>query len=107
MVVATDKAFVAVYYALDAAYDNNHDKILREYLSNANPFQFKDGRSADPATYSEFRSFYEGRIGSQSNQENSLSCVHEYLRYQNPNFLEIFDTIVNKETWVEALKSIN
>ena len=52
------KAFVYMFYAMDAVYDNNSSKTLGNYLSGLNPFLFNDESSADPAEYEKFKKEY-------------------------------------------------
>ncbi len=41
--------YIAMYRALDCLYDESPNEELGEYLSEANPYLFKDMQSDDPA----------------------------------------------------------
>lgn len=65
MKVGAYKAFVAMFYALDSAYDGDSAR-LREYLCDANPFLFRDEGSADPSVFEAFKSDYSDRADEVS-----------------------------------------
>jgi len=46
--------FCMIYYALEADWEESHNKEPGYFLSGANPFLFKDEGSADPEVYTEF-----------------------------------------------------
>ena len=46
--------FCLIFYALDALWDKSKSDELGNYLSNANPFLFKDIGSANPEIYESF-----------------------------------------------------
>lgn len=73
-------AFIAMYYALDAAYDAIGEEELRRYLSDANPFLFKGEGSADPAVYAELEQAYRGACGDNPDAQEALSVVRDYLK---------------------------
>lgn len=72
--------FVNMFQALNALWDECRDETLAGFLSEANPFLFKDKGSADPAIWSEFRTAFEERFpdGCQ-NLDDAYSFVQSYL----------------------------
>ena len=103
MMVSAHDAFVTMYYALDAAYEKTKDERLRQYLSDADPFLFRDGGSADPAVYIEFEREYCAGAESAVDEESSLAFVRDYLGRVGPLFIAAFDSIVNLENWKSGL----
>ena len=91
-----------MYYALDAAYDNSHNKALGKYLSDANPFRFKDEGSADPAVYSEFKSLIESENGSEHDVSFAYAFVRRYLAEEGPELISAFDSVADENSWNEA-----
>lgn len=106
MSVTAYAAFIAMYYALDAAYDAIGDEQLRRYLSDANPFLFKGEGSADPAVYAEFEQAYKGVCGDDPNAQEALAAVRGYLKGQDAGVLiAAFDSVVDPGRWEECLVS--
>lgn len=104
MSVTVYAAFIAMYYARDAAYDVNADEELRRYLSGANPFLFKGEGSADPAVYPEFEQAYKGTCGDCPNAQEALAAVRGYLKGQDVGVLiAAFDSVVDPGKWEECL----
>lgn len=68
--------YVNLFLALDALWDECHDDTLAGYLSEANPFLFKDGGSADPAIWSEFSAAFSERFPLG---EASLKDAHDFV----------------------------
>ncbi len=100
MRVTSYAAFVAMYQALEAANDEMKDESLRRYLSDANPFLFKDKGSADPAIYIEFEQMFNKRFADGTDPKGALSVVKDYLREQNGGVLAVaFDSVVNSANW--------
>ena len=54
MLVAAHDAFMAMYYALEAATDEYPDQGLKTLVQDCDPFVWKDCFSADPAVWMEF-----------------------------------------------------
>ncbi len=95
-----------MYYALDAAYDNSYNKTLGKYLSDANPFRFKDGGSADPAIYSEFRSLIESEDGSTHDASFAYAFVRRYLTGKGSELISAFDSVADENSWDEAVLDV-
>ena len=100
MKVDAYKAYVTMFYALDAAYDNNNSSELGQFLSAANPVLFKGEGSADIAVYEGFRVDYP----DDAEEAEALSFVRDYLAKQGELLLAAFDSIANAAAWNEALK---
>lgn len=94
------KAYVTMFYALDAAYDENNSNELGQFLSAANPFLFKDEGSADIAVYEGFRADYP----NDAEEAEALDFVRGYLAKQGEFLLSAFDSIASADAWDEALK---
>ena len=106
MSVTAYAAFIAMYYALDAAYDEIGGEELRRYLSDANPFLFIGEGSADPAVYAEFEQAYKGTCGDCSNAQEALAAVRDYLGRQDADALiAAFDSVVDYASWEKATAS--
>lgn len=54
--------YLAIYYTLFAAWNRNHDETLDFYLSNADPYLWKDGHSTDPAVWKDFVEAFKKRF---------------------------------------------
>lgn len=96
-------AFEAMFYALDAAYDENKNLALRSYLANANPFLFANEGSADPAVYETFKQGYDLALGLDASVEEARMFVREYLKGEGEALLESFDEIADAESWEKAI----
>lgn len=68
--------FLAMFRALDCLYDESPSKPLGDFLSEANPYLFKDRCSADPAVLAEFSACMDGDNISAA---DAYSKVKEYL----------------------------
>ena len=70
--------FTMIYYALDAYYGTKiEDVFICTVISDMNPFIWADIGSADPAMYSEYIDFINGRTITI---DNSLDIAKEYLK---------------------------
>lgn len=93
--------FIMMFYALDAEYDDAPSEELRLFLSDMNPFIFKDEGSAEPSVYENFKKAY---------QEYGKTAVDEYSFVSlfidtecTPAIKKAFSGISHDE-WDEALK---
>lgn len=93
--------FCMIYYVLDACYDQNKNDILRQFLSDANPFLFEDSGSADPAVFEEFCSIVDEPIDNM----NSYAVAKKYLKLLN--IPELYDSFlsISEADWQEGLDS--
>lgn len=104
MQVTAYTAFVAMYQALDAAYDTIKSESLRQYLSDANPFLFEGEGSADPAVYVEFEQLFNETCGKSPSAVDALSAVRSYLGEQDADALvAAFDSVVTPECWEKVV----
>ena len=73
--------FIAMFRAMDCLYDENPSESLGEFLSEANPYLFKDRESADPALILEFYEYMKA-YGSAEDEtaENAYRIVAGYLK---------------------------
>lgn len=98
--------FKAMFYALDAVYDENKNPVLRSYLTKANPFLFADEGSADPAVYEAFMREYDLALGSDASPEDAMRFVRAHLKGESEDLLEAFDKVADAESWKDTLRSI-
>jgi hypothetical protein len=101
-------AFVAMYYILDAAYDETHDDGIGQRATEANPFLFKDIGSADPAVYIEFKAAWDARYGEDAevSAEECKAFIKEYLAKLSPSCAMAFQMVVDDSMWKDDLKEI-
>lgn len=72
--------FVNMFMALDAYWDESGDETLGGYLSEANPYLFKDRGSADPAVWTEFEAAFLKRFPTgYASVEDAHRFVRDYL----------------------------
>ena len=93
--------FCMIYLALDADWEETGNEELREFLSDMDPFLFKEITSADPATYASF----EKHISEENiSLDKSFEIAKEYLRWVGvPSAIESFE-LLEEEQWVNATK---
>ena len=114
MQVTAHDAFMAMYYALEAATDNYPDQGLQTLVQDCDPFVWKDRLSADPAVYAEFSESYSATYGEKpvSAEEARDFCrawlekqaeTHEF--YSGP-LVAAFDSIATPEEWERALAEL-
>ncbi len=112
-------SFVAMYQALDAAFDEHpSSERLREFASEANPFLWKGKGSADPAVYIEFEHAWKERFGNHEiAAPEARQFVRGYLKTQDEDeyafapagdvtLVEAFDSMADEATWEEALSEL-
>ena len=91
--------FCMVFYVLDAVWDDTKDPVVREYLSDANPFLFADIGSA---ILSEFTHFCEV-VTENITVANSYSLAQKYINnLHNENITKAFYSI-DEEDWNESV----
>ena len=70
--------FTIIYFVLDTYYENDiQDPFISTVLSDMNPFVWAGIGSADPAMYSEYLDFLNGRAITL---ENSLDIAKDYVK---------------------------
>ena len=91
--------FSMIFIALDADWDDTHNEELGQFLSNINPFLFKENTSAVPSYYIEF----EEIIGNKKiSLDNSFDLAKKYIDSVNvSSAVESFNALT-KEQWVDA-----
>ena len=87
--------YIAMYRALDCLYDEHPNNELGEFLSEANPYMFKDRHAADPAIQKDFDEF----VYEDMESVEAYECVKRYLTNKT-SFCDIFSDITLEE-WVE------
>lgn len=94
--------FTMIYFVLDAYYENDiEDPFINTVLSDMNPFLWADIGSADPAMYSEYLDFLQGRTISL---ENSLSIAKGYVKtIEYADVTAAFDEMT-EERWIDYCK---
>lgn len=93
--------FCMLYYVIDAYYDQNKNEVLRQFLSDANPFLFEDSGSADPAVFEEFSTCVKEPITT----ENSYTIALNYLNNLNKMELLKAFTSIDETDWLDGLES--
>lgn len=91
--------FTMIYFVLDAYYENDiEDPFINTVLSDMNPFLWADIGSADPAMYSEYLDFLQGRTISL---DNSFSIAKEYVKtIEYADVTAAFDEMT-EERWID------
>lgn len=109
---ATDyQAFVAMYQALDAANNENNNKKVLAFISDANPDIWKGRTSSDPAVFNEFSKDFEAKFpDGKAEPEAVKTFVRSYLAKQNEKYdweegdlVSAFDSVVTPSLWERAL----
>lgn len=54
MRTSSDKAYLSMFYVIDAYYSNHPSDSVGCLASDLSPYIFKDSKSADPAAYDDF-----------------------------------------------------
>ena len=86
--------FTMIYFALDAFYGTKiEDVFIRTVISDMNPFIWPDIGSADPAMYSDYIHFLNGRTITI---DNSLDIAKEYL--ETIDYADVTDALKDMTT---------
>lgn len=86
--------FTMIYFALDAFYGTKiEDVFICTVISDMNPFIRSDIGSADPAMYSEYIDFLNGRTITI---DNSLDIAKEYL--ETIDYADVTDALKDMTT---------
>ena len=94
--------FTMIYYTLDAYYENDiEDPFITTVISDMNPFIWEDEGSADPAMYSEYIEFLNGR---EITLENSLSIAKEYIKTIEFADVTAAFTEMTEKKWIRYCK---
>lgn len=119
MKVDVYNSFITMYQALDAAFEEHlSSERLRAFVSEANPFLWKNKGSADRAVYIEFEQVWDERFGNREiASSEARELVRDYLKSQDEGeysfapagditLAEAFDSVADEETWEAALSSL-
>lgn len=118
MTVTAYDTFVNMYYALDAAFEERSSDRLREFVSESNPFLWKDKGSADPAVYIEFERAWKKELGDgQVTPSEARRFVRAYLKAQDEGeyafapagevtLVGAFDSIADEKSWEETFSEL-
>lgn len=115
MIADAYSTFVNMFLALDALWDECHDDTLAGYLSEANPYFFKDKGSADPAIWAEFSAafslrFSEGNASLEDAHQMVVGYLEgisdEYSRVYpgNKRLAEAFQEIAPVDRWIQVFE---
>ena len=94
--------YCAIYYALDAAWDETHNEQLGEFLSSANPFLFTGTNSAVPAVYTQFCQIVTVPI----TPDDSYALAHSYIQTLNQPFLTTAFSAVTPKEWAACVQAV-
>ena len=85
--------FIAMYRALDCLYEESPNEIMREFLSEADPYIFTDRESADPAIGVEFADMWINcSLPDDISVSEAYTFVKNYL-HKYTSFATAFDDI--------------
>lgn len=114
MLVTAHDAFMAMYYALEAATDEYPDQGLKTLVQDCDPFVWKDRLSADPAVWVEFSGACSRLRGDDPmTAEEARSFCRDWLAeqaathefYSGP-LVDAFDSVAAPQGWADALKDV-
>lgn len=114
MEVTAHDAFMAMYYALEAATDEFPDQGLKTFVEDSDPFVWKDRLSADPAVWSEFSTAFANAYGENPvSPEQARTFCRSWLSEQAKNhefysgpLVAAFDSVANPQDWEAALADL-
>lgn len=114
MRVTVHDAFMAMYYALEAATDDYSGQGLQTLVQDCDPFIWKDRLSADPAVYAEFLEAYsagygDGRIDAEEARAFCRAWLEKQVEahefYAGP-LAPAFDSAATPEAWGGTLATL-
>ena len=82
--------FLAIYRALECLEEEQQGIKIDEFLDKANPYVFKDRKSADPSIYDEY-SIWLDNSGITVTDESSFDIAKKYVG--NMGYEGILETI--------------
>ena len=92
---------LAMYRAMDCLYEEQETPSteLLQFVSDANPYLFKERVAVDGALQQAFNlSMERQNIGAEVEFETGYNAVKNFLAEQNPQFAELFEDI-SLEEW--------
>lgn len=99
---------LAMYRAMDCLYEEQKtpSEELLQFVSDANPYLYKERVAADSALQAEFNdSMNRQNIGQNVDEKSAYYAVKSFLAEQNPRFAEMFEDI-SIEEWQELCNII-
>lgn len=97
--------FIVMFRALDCLYEESPNETMREYLSDANPYIFKDRNSADPAVGAKFANkWIRSGLPEDISAIDAYSFVQDYLQSYTP-FSAVYDDISLSE-WCDLCEIV-
>lgn len=96
--------FIAMYRALECLYAEAPTDSLREYVSDMNPYLFKDRNSADPSIKDAFIQKIHSKNQASLSPEESYQMVCHFLRDDTP-YEPLFRKISIKE-WITLCRMV-
>ena len=97
----TFEMFCLIFYALDAVWDTSKNEELGNYLSNANPFLFKDIGSANPEIYESFCKEMPDYI----HIEDSYALAIHYIDTLNSAFISTEFQKIGNSKWEQCARA--
>ena len=80
MTISERSIYLTIYHSLFAVWSKDHDETLGFYLSNADPYLWKDGHSADPAVWEDFDEAFVKRFpGGCGSAEDAHAFALTYI----------------------------
>jgi len=115
MMLTLRQAYIAAYDFLSPFYDKTKDDKLLDLLSCMNPFLWKDGGSADPATYEDWLDSAKKITNKeQLNAKQAFQIMLEFLRFHKNEFNYAPEWIItdlekkthNNEGWLRCVSKV-
>ena len=95
--------YIAIYRALECLQKETGNEDMLSYMGDANPYIFKDRRSADPAVYNDFVDWVNAQ-GKDVDKNNSYEIAKLYIS-ENTDFISYFEDI-SAEEWSKLIDII-
>lgn len=95
--------YIAIYRALDCLESEMPNAELSAYLDKANPYVFKDRKSADPLIFLEFEQWMDS-VEKEVSETDSFDLAQQYITEQTP-FATIFEDI-SRDEWNSLIEII-
>ncbi|MDJ1121825.1 hypothetical protein QJ043_07060 [Olsenella sp. YH-ols2217] len=99
--------YLGLFNSLDLLYDERPSDELGAFLSDANPFAWEDGESADPALWDDFSRMFDGGFPDGSADDNgTYELAADFLEGACPALAAPFRENVSQELWSERLREL-
>ena len=95
--------FIAIYRALECLEEETKCEAISAFLDKANPYIFKDRKSADPIIFNEFVKWIEDN-NLEVRLETSYALAQRYITENTP-FAAFFEDI-DEEEWTSLIDII-